>query len=86
MTDHRKSAILVVDDEASILHYVRRVLERIHYAVMTSLNGDHGWDVFERGSTKIDLALTDLVMPGSIDGLTLAAKIRKGTQNCPFCL
>jgi len=83
MASNGKSAILVVDDEASILYYVRRVLEQIHYAVITSPDGDRAWGVFERGSIKIDLVLTDLVMPGSIDGLTLAAKIRQTNAELP---
>ena len=67
--------ILVVDDDPPILQAVRRILEQADYVVLTSPSGDHAWDVIKRGQAKVDLVLTDIVMPGSIDGLSLAAKI-----------
>jgi DNA-binding response OmpR family regulator len=75
--------ILVVDDELGILDLVRRVLEHGNYTVVTSRSGDHAWDVIERGKPNIDLVLTDIVMPGSIDGLTLAGKIRQKYKKLP---
>lgn len=75
--------ILVVDDDAPILHCVRRILEQADYIVLTSRSGDHAWNVIDRGQTRVDLVLTDIVMPGSIDGLTLAAKIRQRELKLP---
>jgi len=69
--------IPVVDDDALILHCIRRTLEQANYVVLTSPSGDQAWTVIERGDASADLVLADIVMPGSIDGLTLAAKIRK---------
>jgi CheY-like chemotaxis protein len=76
-------AILVVDDEMPILQCVRRVLELGNHTVMTSPNGDQAWEAIERGRVKVDLVLTDIVMPGSIDGLTLAGKIRRREPALP---
>jgi CheY-like chemotaxis protein len=79
-TDQAKRAgrtILVVDDDAPILHCIRRILEQVNYVVLTSRSGDHAWSVIERGDASADLVLADIVMPGSIDGLSLAAKIRQ---------
>jgi DNA-binding response OmpR family regulator len=69
--------ILIVDDEAPILDCIRRILEQANYIVLTSPSGDHALDVIARAGASIDLVLTDIVMPGSIDGRTLAAKIRQ---------
>jgi DNA-binding response OmpR family regulator len=69
--------ILIVDDEAPILDCIRRILEKANYIVLTSPSGDHALDVIARAGASIDLVLTDIVMPGSIDGRTLAAKIRQ---------
>jgi two-component system, OmpR family, response regulator len=66
--------ILVVDDDALILQCVRRILEQASYVVLTSQSGDHALDIIERGDARVDLMVTDIVMPGSIDGFTLAAK------------
>lgn len=75
--------ILVVDDEPSILNCVQRALEQANYDVITSPSGNQAWEFIEQGRPKIDLVLTDIVMPGSIDGLTLAAKIRRKDLNLP---
>jgi CheY-like chemotaxis protein len=69
--------ILVVDDEPSILNCVRRVLEQANYNVITSPSGNQAWEIIEQSRSKIDVVLTDIVMPGSIDGLTLAARIHR---------
>jgi|HubBroStandDraft_4_1064222.scaffolds.fasta_scaffold1284466_1 CheY-like chemotaxis protein len=69
--------ILVVDDDAPIWHCIRRILEQANYVVLTSQSGDHAWTLIEQGDASADLVLTDIVMPGSLDGLSLAAKIRQ---------
>ncbi|HWO33288.1 MAG TPA: response regulator [Candidatus Acidoferrum sp.] len=69
--------ILVVDDEPFIVQYVRRVLEHSNYGVVTATNAEQAWAFFEQRQVRISLLLTDIVMPGLIDGLDLAAKIRK---------
>jgi two-component system OmpR family response regulator len=75
--------ILVVDDDAPILDCVRRILEQANYVVLTSPSGDHAWNVIARGDVRLDFVLTDIVMPGSIDGLALAAKIRQREVKLP---
>src|SRR5262252_5288956 len=75
--------ILVVDDEPAILDLVQRILKHAGYNVITSRSGDRAWDVIERGKPKIDLVLTDIVMPGSMDGLILASEIRQKYNNLP---
>jgi len=75
--------ILVVDDDAPILHCVRRILEQANYVVLTSPSGDHAWNVIARGDVRLDFVLSDIVMPGSIDGLALAAKIRQREVKLP---
>src|SRR3984885_8107640 len=79
-------AILVVDDDAPILHCIRRILEQANYVVLTSPSGDHAWTLIERGDARADLVLAGIVMPGSIDGLGLAAKIRQREPKLPVLL
>jgi CheY-like chemotaxis protein len=69
--------ILVVDDEPFIVQYVRRVLEHSNYGVVTATNAEQAWAIFEQRRVRISLLLTDIMMPGLMDGLDLAAKIRK---------
>ena len=73
--------IVVVDDEPGILEVFRRVLRQASYTVIPSRDGDDAWDILERNRPSIDLVLTDIVMPGPIDGIVLANKIRQKYQN-----
>jgi CheY-like chemotaxis protein len=75
--------ILVVDDEAPILDCIRRILEQASYIVLTSPSGDDALDVIAHAGASIDLVLTDIVMPGSIGGCALAAKIRQREVKLP---
>ena len=75
--------ILVVDDEPGILDLVQRVLKHANYNVVPSRSGDHAWGVIERGQPKVDLVLTDIVMPGSMDGFTLAKNTRRKYRKLP---
>jgi CheY-like chemotaxis protein len=75
--------ILVVDDEPGILQYIRRVLEHGKHTVLTSPSGEHAWSVVQRSQAKLDLVLTDIIMPGSIDGPTLAARIERRYKKLP---
>lgn len=76
--------ILVVDDEPSILSCIRRILEQANYNIITTPSGNHALEIIELGQPKIDLVLNDIVMPGSIDGLTLASKIRRTNPKLPI--
>jgi DNA-binding response OmpR family regulator len=76
-TEKAGCTILVVDDDPPILQAVRRVLEQADYVVLTSPSGDHAWNLVKRGHARVDLVLTDIVMPGSLDGFALAVKVRQ---------
>jgi CheY-like chemotaxis protein len=69
--------ILVVDDEPFILDYVGKVLTEAGYSISNALTGDAAWEMVSKQRIHFDLVLTDVVMPGSIDGLTLANRIRR---------
>jgi two-component system, cell cycle sensor histidine kinase and response regulator CckA len=75
--------ILVVDDEPGILDLIQRILKHANYHVITGRSGNHAWGVIERGQTKVDLVLTDIVMPGSMDGFSLADNIRRKYRTLP---
>ena len=75
--------IIVVDDEPDILQYIREILRHVHYEVITATSGDQAWTLFEEHQPEIDMVLTDVVMPGSIDGLELAAKIHQVDPSLP---
>jgi CheY-like chemotaxis protein len=73
----RKRTILVVDDEPYLVEYVRQVAIRCDYEVLVAGDGDEGWAVFLKNRDRIDLVLTDIVMPSTLDGVGLATNIQQ---------
>jgi CheY-like chemotaxis protein len=78
--------MLVVDDEPGILDLIHRVLRHAGYNVITSRSGDDAWEVIERSQPELDLVLTDIVMPGSMDGFTLADNASRKFPQLPVLL
>lgn len=67
----RKQTILVVDDEAIVRSLTTRVLEEHGYSVIEAGNGSEAWTLLESMARRIDLVVSDLVMP-RLDGIELA--------------
>jgi DNA-binding response OmpR family regulator len=76
-------SILVVDDESFLLEYVRLVLVRHGFRVITATTGEEAWQVVSNPENSVSLILTDIVMPGSFDGFELAARVRRRQIGIP---
>ncbi len=75
-----EKTILVVEDQDSVRALVKRVLEREGYKVIAVADGDEGLQII-RGKARVDLLLTDIVLPGTTQGDSLgerALKVRPG--------
>jgi two-component system, cell cycle sensor histidine kinase and response regulator CckA len=68
--------VLLVEDEESVRQLVRETLETRGYHVLEAENGNAGLEVAAGFSGKIDLVITDVVMPG-ISGRELAQELLK---------
>lgn len=66
-----KAAVLVVDDEALIRFVQAEALRDAGYLVSEAANGDEAIALLQAG-VAADLMITDVRMPGSLDGLALA--------------
>jgi CheY-like chemotaxis protein len=66
--------VLVVDDEDIVRALSRRALARKGYAVIEASNGEEALALFEREEGRIDLVVTDIMMPG-MSGLELARQV-----------
>lgn len=55
--------VLLVDDEASVRKVVRMMLERLGYRVVEASNGAEALGILETSLDRIDLVITDVVMP-----------------------
>lgn len=56
--------ILVVDDEAVARRFLERALSRAGYHVMLANDGEQALAVLHATNRRVDLVITDLVMPG----------------------
>ena len=72
---HPGAAVLVVEDEALIRLDMVDCLEEAGFSVEEAGSADEAILILE-GRTDIRLILTDIDMPGSMDGLKLAAYVR----------
>ena len=67
--------ILIVDDTAEVLEVTASILEDAGYAVLRCRDSREALAVLQDGHA-IDLLLTDITMPGEIDGFELAREAR----------
>jgi two-component system, cell cycle sensor histidine kinase and response regulator CckA len=68
--------VLVVDDESIVLTMAETILADFGYKVLTASSGQKALAVLSQPGVKVDLVVTDLVMPG-MGGRELAEKIRQ---------
>ncbi|WP_157961831.1 response regulator [Acuticoccus kandeliae] len=77
-----RETILLVEDDDAVRHYTRHALTSQGYAVIDAVSGPHALDVLE-SAERIDLLLTDLILPGGVNGKQLADAVRAGRPNIP---
>jgi CheY-like chemotaxis protein len=67
--------VLVVEDEALVNMFTASELRAVGYEVLTAFDADEAIRILEERN-DIDLVFTDINMPGSMDGIKLAAAVR----------
>lgn len=75
--------ILIVEDEAELEAVMRDVVTSFGYHVLTAPDGTKALGILETNE-KIDCVLTDVVMPGKIDGFELARLARGLRPDIPI--
>jgi two-component system, cell cycle sensor histidine kinase and response regulator CckA len=68
--------ILIVDDEESVLQLTKRTLEKAGYQVIVAHEGTEAVTLFAQNRDRIDLVLTDMIMP-VMDGVATVRALRK---------
>jgi len=75
--------ILVVEDEVVLLQFVCLLLERSGFSVLGAADGEEGWALVKANQGSILLVLSDIVMPGSIDGFELRSRMKESAPEVP---
>jgi PAS domain S-box-containing protein len=73
---HRDRKILVVDDEPDLLEVAVAYLRELGYETVEARDSQSALDAFAKAA-PIDLLITDVVMPGALNGVELAARVRE---------
>jgi DNA-binding NtrC family response regulator len=69
-----RETILLVEDNSEVRSLMRKLLSRLDYKVLTAKDGLEGKAVYESHDGKINLLVTDVVMPG-LTGIELAEQL-----------
>ena len=68
--------VLIVEDDASVLAMTLEMLETLGYHVESAMDATSALALLEQGM-EVDLILTDVVMPGGVNGVELARAARE---------
>jgi two-component system cell cycle sensor histidine kinase/response regulator CckA len=67
--------VLLVDDDAGVRQFSKRILDDAGYRVFEAANGDAAERLFAQHADSIDLVVTDVIMPGC-GGTELLGRLR----------
>lgn len=81
---HAMDSILVVEDEPLILELITDALEMYGYRVRAFASADLAWQFIQESGHLPRLLITDLRMPGQMDGLELAKRLRDSDAQVPI--
>ena len=78
--------ILLVEDNDDVSHLAENYLRSLGYRVLTAGSGEEALEMLTGEDAAVDLLFTDLVMPGGINGLVLAERVRERIPGLPVLL
>jgi DNA-binding NtrC family response regulator len=74
-----QSQVLLVDDDQALLDTLTRTLRREGYLARPAISGDDALALLQQ-RVPFDLLITDIFLPGLLDGFALA---RRAREFCP---
>ena len=83
--DSQRPTVLIVDDSADVAEVTSSLFEHLGYKSVYRDSAEAALKLLTEG-TKIDLVFSDIVMPGTIDGVGLATEIRSRYPDLPVVL
>jgi PAS domain S-box-containing protein len=81
----RGERVLVVEDDPGVLEALEETLGNLNYELLTATDGRQALEVYREQGGRIDLVLSDLVMPG-MGGKLLYESLREENPEIPFVL
>ncbi len=81
----QRPMVLVVDDSAEVAEVTSSLFEHLGYDTVYRDSAEAALKCLAEG-TKVDLVFSDIVMPGTIDGVGLASEVRSRYPHLPVIL
>jgi len=78
--------ILLVEDEPELRRVVIRLLSKLGYHVRHAADADRALTLLADANERLDLLVTDVVMPGRLDGFGLVQRARELRPELPIVL
>ena len=83
--DAARPRILVVEDNEDVRELAESMLGAAGYAVVSAPSGERALELLD-GNNRIDLLFTDVIMPGGMNGLQLAERVRERRPETPILI
>lgn len=71
-----KETVLLVEDDATVRSVLSDLVSALGYRCIVAANAIDATQIVEANLFRLDLLVTDINMPGALDGLALAEKVR----------
>jgi CheY-like chemotaxis protein len=84
-SEYQGSRVLLAEDNEEVAAVVTTMLAELGCRVTHAVRAEAALDAFSEGGT-FDLVLSDIVMPGSMNGLDLARELRRRAPDLPVVL
>ncbi|MFO8183588.1 MAG: ATP-binding protein [Candidatus Aegiribacteria sp.] len=84
--DRGEGTILLVEDEKGVREVVASSLRLHGYRVLTAEESRSALELFNGSEDSIDLLLTDVVLPGKLNGLQIAERMRESRPDLAVLL
>jgi CheY-like chemotaxis protein len=81
----QRSMVLIVDDSAEVAEVTSSLFEELGYDTIYRDSAEAALNLLGDGA-KIDLVFSDIVMPGTIDGVGLASEVQSRYPHLPVIL
>jgi PAS domain S-box-containing protein len=78
-----EETILVVEDEESLRSLVARILGGLGYTVLLAATATEALEIVQESESPVDLLLTDVVLPGGMQGNDLARSVLRFWPDLP---
>jgi CheY-like chemotaxis protein len=78
--------VLFVEDDALVREAVVRALGDSGFEVLVAENGEAALRLLEHGTQRPDVVFSDVVMPGQVSGIDLAAIVHRRYPGLPVVL